>query len=104
MILARNFEVAKTPRESLLTAQDCCPPRPNTATHLVRSVPPFGDLRLVVRSCRCLQAQGKKQLLGVVFRLVLRTPNFDRLRSLEPLDHLEVENLTSVEKAQTTTI
>ena len=85
MLLARKFESTKTPRESLLDAYDCClaHPKPSHSlqvtiktnllaelkhqapvTQLIRSVPEFRGLFLLVRSCSCLQVKCKRSVGG----------------------------------------
>ena len=63
MLLARNVESTKIPRESLLNAYDrLLSGAPDAGTHPIRSVPEFRGLLLLVGSCSCPRVKCKRSL------------------------------------------
>ena len=75
MLLARNFEFTKTPRESFLAALDCCLGHP-TSSHIPSGASlKFRGLWLLVRRCSCPQVKCKR-LVGGCFSSHFVHPNF----------------------------
>ena len=80
VLLARNSEFPKIPRESFLTAYDNSLEHPDPFTHLIKSAPQLCRLSLLVRSCNCLRVKRKPSVGGCFLSHFVHpeiSPNFD---------------------------
>ena len=88
MLLVRNFESTKTPREALLDAYDCCLAHPTPLHPPIRSVPEFSGAVVACQELSLSANEVQTVSWGLFFCLILCTPNVDQFR---PLQHLKVE-------------